>query len=116
MFAFAESHMRQEIKLIGPNTNISLFSIKVDLCTKLLQPCIMPTVCETTCAQHCAHNLRGVHCKVYWQFCTLHLEAIYLFCTFVKHALFPTCPCVLFGTTYLISLFQHSLPTNCVVM
>ena len=41
MFAFAESLKRQGIKLINPNANIRLLSVKVSaqISDRILQPC-----------------------------------------------------------------------------
>ena len=51
MFAFAESLKRREIKLISPNTNISLLSNKAlaPISDNMLQSSTMPTLRQTVC-------------------------------------------------------------------
>ena len=48
---FAENLNRKETKLISPNANISLLSIKASapISNTMLQSCIMPTVRQIIC-------------------------------------------------------------------
>ena len=78
MFAFTESLKRQEIKLISPNANISLLSIK-DLTSDTAIK--MYTVRLTTWADCLRFKpvkliLSAVHCKLYCTFCILKFEAM----------------------------------------
>ena len=140
IFSFAESLKRQEIKLLSTKANISLLFIKVYHhrslttatavynadCMSNNMLCLyfkMTVWCRSLLGRlfkiqtsKILNNLTVVHCKMYWQFFILNLEAeaIYLFGPFLKHAFYVQC--VLFGTTYHISLFQQSLPTKCVGM
>ena len=60
MFAFAKSLKRQEIKLISPNANISLLSIKASapIFGNMLQPCTMSSLRKKKTCHHWADCLR----------------------------------------------------------